>query len=51
MPLETIFDMLPSNISFTKVAKGDFMVYSKSFHVKDKCSDLTIILVKKESHH
>ena len=47
MPLETIFDIGPSNISFTKVARGDFMLYSQSFHVKDKCFNLENILVKK----
>ena len=51
MPLKTMFDIGPSNISFRKVAKGDCMLFSQSFHVKNKCFNSTITLVIKESHH
>ena len=27
------------------------MLYSQSFHLKDKCFNLMVVLVKKESHH
>ena len=51
MPLETVFDIGPSNISYTKIIREDFVLYSQNFHVKEKCFNLMIILAKNESHY
>ena len=49
--------MVPSNIIYTKLPLGEggggggFMLYSYSFHVREKCFNLMIMLVTNESHH
>ena len=46
--------LLPIKCEPYKSGQGggeDFMLYSQSFHVREKCFNLMIILVKNESHH